>query len=267
MNRGPFSARKGRWSRVVFLAPPSCDPGDAIFFSGARSSLMKGDAQLSRSIMIHMIDVLMYMSYSHGRGISRTSRRIGAWKNVELLKNGQQMIEDLHSFTFSMLANGHRPSMPIEWVNASKRIHSTPILTVWLIVKHIKPPGPEFNINLNINIIQANHEACQIIQAISELQNPGIARASLGKLLLDLQPSMPHAFRLRGAHWPGVRISTVHQLFQALCYILRSGVLWVARFEEEHLGREVSNWCFQMLPADPTWDYNYIINQEDATRQ
>lgn len=57
---------------------------------------------------------------SHCRGISRTSRRIGAWKNVELLKNGQQMIEDLHSFTFSMLANGHRPSMPIEWVMPAK---------------------------------------------------------------------------------------------------------------------------------------------------
>ena len=144
---------------------------------------------------------------------------------------------------------------------------------MWLIVKHIKPPGPEININLNINIIQANHEACQIIQAISgyvrkiNFVHPGIARPSLRKLLLDLQPSMPHAFRLRGAHWPGVRISTVHQLFQALCYILRSGVLWVARFEEEHLGREVSNWCFQMLPADPTWDWDYIINQEDATRQ
>lgn len=79
----------------------------------------------------------------------------------------------------------------------------------------------------------------KILQSLCPL---GTARPSLGKLLLDLQPSMPHAFRLRGAHWPGVRISTVHQLFQALCYILGPAFLGL------QLALQSSHFRFSFFP-------------------
>lgn len=119
---------------------------------------MKGDEQLSRSIYLWFIWSMYWCTCLIT--LSRNIKNISENRCLKECRIAEKWsTNDWRPPRFHIFHVGEWTS-PIDahpMSNASKRIHSTPILTVWWIVKHIKPPGPEFNINLNINIIQADH--------------------------------------------------------------------------------------------------------------